>query len=43
MRRIVICGLAAALFCACGREGDYDATGTFEACLLYTSDAADEL
>ena len=31
MRRIVICGLAAALFCACGREGDYDATGTFEA------------
>lgn len=31
MRRIVICGFAAALFCACGREGDYDATGTFEA------------
>ena len=31
MRRIVICGMAAALLAGCGREGDFDATGTFEA------------
>lgn len=37
MKRIFICGAAALLTAACGRNGDFDATGTFEATEIVVS------